>query len=81
VAGRILEVESPEQLEVELAADRVRRGVVDRGKGVEPAVLALGPAASTASRVASPAIPRPWNSGSTDQPVSQTVVSRQSFSQ
>src|SRR3954470_2016777 len=42
MARRILEVEGPEQLEAELAADRVRGRVLDRREGVDEAVLALG---------------------------------------
>ena len=51
------------------------------GKACSQRCLASSRAASIASRVPATAIPRPWRSGSTDQPVSQTVVSRQSFSQ
>ncbi len=50
------------------------------GKACSQRCLPSARTASITSRVASPAIPRPWNSGTTIQPVSQTVVSRQSFS-
>src|SRR4051794_12546648 len=46
MARRILEVEGPEQLEAELAADRVRGRVLDRREGMDEAVLALGAGAA-----------------------------------
>src|SRR4051812_17598289 len=45
MAWRILEVEGAEQLEAELAADGVRRRVVDRRERMDEAVLALAPGA------------------------------------
>jgi len=62
MAGWKLEVALLQELEAELAADRVRRRVLDRREGVEVAVLSL--VSGRVDRLLG------RNSGNTDQPVS-----------
>lgn len=78
---RVLDLALPDQGEPGLTAHPVRRGVGDGRIRVQIPMVPLGRGRQATSPAAAAAIPRPWNGGSTAQPVSYTGSPRHSRSQ